>query len=77
VTAGLDLAQLESQILREKPGAGGSVLGAVQADERQDVVDPAAFHDGISRSLPLDTWAPRPDPQLPVYLERSTTAELE
>jgi hypothetical protein len=48
---GLDLAQLESQILREKLGAAGSVLGAVQADERQDVVDPAAFHDGISRSL--------------------------
>ena len=25
--------------------------GAVQADERQDVVDPAVFHDGISSSL--------------------------
>jgi hypothetical protein len=48
---GLDLAQLESQILREHLGAAGSVLGAVQADERQDVVDPAAFADGISRSL--------------------------
>src|SRR6202050_371034 len=48
---GLDLGQLESQILREKLGAAGSVLGAVQADERQDVVDPVAFHDGISRSL--------------------------
>jgi hypothetical protein len=48
---GLDLAQLESQILREKLGAAGSVFGAVQADERQDVVDPTAFHDGISRSL--------------------------
>jgi hypothetical protein len=48
---GLDLPQLESQILREHLGAVGSVLGAVQADERQDVVDPAAFHDGISRSL--------------------------
>jgi len=48
---GLDLAQLESQILREHLGAAGSVLGAVQADERQDVVDPEAFHDGISRSL--------------------------
>jgi hypothetical protein len=48
---GLDLAQLESQILREKLGAAGSVLGAVQADERQDVVDPAAFDDGISHSL--------------------------
>jgi hypothetical protein len=48
---GLDLAQLESQILREHLGAAGSVLGAVQADERQDVTDPAAFYDGISRSL--------------------------
>ena len=48
---GLDLAQLESQILREHLGAVGSVLGAVQADELQDVVDPEAFHDGISRSL--------------------------
>lgn len=48
---GLDLAQLESQILREHLGAAGSVLGAVQADERQDVVDPVAFQEGISRSL--------------------------
>lgn len=48
---GLDLAQLESQILREHLGAPGSVLGAVQDDERQDVVDPEAFHEGISRSL--------------------------
>ena len=48
---GLDLAQLESQILREHLGAVGSVLGAVQDDERQDVVDPEAFHEGISRSL--------------------------
>ena len=48
---GLDLAQLESQILREHLGAVGSVLGAVQADERQDAVDPEAFHDGISHSL--------------------------
>lgn len=48
---GLDLAQLESQILRSHLGAAGSVLGAVQADERQDIVDPATFHDGISRSL--------------------------
>jgi hypothetical protein len=48
---GLDLAQLESQILREHLGAAGSVLGTVQADERQEVVDPEAFHDGISRSL--------------------------
>ena len=48
---GLDLAQLESQILREHLSAAGSVLGAVQADERQEVVDPEAFHDGISRSL--------------------------
>lgn len=48
---GLDLPQLESQILTEKLGTAGSVLGAVQADERQDVVDPVAFHDGISRSL--------------------------
>lgn len=48
---GLDLGQLESQVLREHLGAAGSVLGAVQADERQDVVDPAAFADGIARSL--------------------------
>lgn len=48
---GLDLAQLESQILKEHLGTAGSVLGAVQADEHQDVVDPPAFHDGISRSL--------------------------
>ena len=48
---GLDLAQLESQILWEHLGAAGSVLGAVQADERQEVVDQEAFHDGISRSL--------------------------
>lgn len=48
---GLDLAQLESQILREHLGSAGSVLGAVQADERQDAVDPQAFRDGISRSL--------------------------
>jgi hypothetical protein len=50
---GLDLAQLESQILREQLGASGSVLGAVQADEHQDVVDPGAFHEGISRSLAM------------------------
>jgi len=48
---GLDLGRLESQILRGNLGAVSSVLGAVQADARQDVVDPAAFHDGISRSL--------------------------
>lgn len=45
---GLDLAQLEARILR---GATGSVLSAVQADERQDVVDPEAFNAGISQSL--------------------------
>jgi hypothetical protein len=48
---GLDLPQLELQILAQHLGAAGSVLGAVQADQRQDVVDPAAFHDGISQSL--------------------------
>ncbi len=48
---GLDLQQLESQILREHLGASGSVLGAVQADEHQDLMDPAAFYAGISRSL--------------------------
>jgi hypothetical protein len=48
---GLDLPQLESQILKQHLGASGSVLGAVQADERQDVLDPAAFAEGISRSL--------------------------
>lgn len=37
--------------MREHLGAAGSVLGAVQADERQDAVDAEAFHDGISRSL--------------------------
>jgi hypothetical protein len=48
---GLDLEQLESQILRNHLGASGSVLGAVQADELQELVDPAEFHEGIARSL--------------------------
>src|SRR6202012_4086450 len=44
---GLDLAQRESQILKDHLGVAGSVLGAVQPDQRQDGVDPAAFQDGI------------------------------
>jgi hypothetical protein len=48
---GLDPEQFESQILRNHLGVFGSVLGAVQADELQKLVDPAEFQEGIARSL--------------------------
>ena len=48
---GLDPSQLETQILGDRLGPGGSVLAAVQADERQSVIDPSQFHEGLARSL--------------------------
>jgi hypothetical protein len=48
---GLDPEQFESQILRSHLGGFGSILDAVQADELQELVDPAEFHEGVARSL--------------------------
>jgi hypothetical protein len=48
---GLDPSQLETQILGDGLGPGGSVLAAVQADERQSVIDPVQFQEGLTRSL--------------------------
>jgi hypothetical protein len=43
---GLDIEQLESQILR-----GASVLAAVQGDDQQHAVDAEDFRDGLAHSL--------------------------
>lgn len=48
---GLDIDQLESEILARQPGAEASVLAAVEADDQQHAVDPAAFRAGLARSL--------------------------
>jgi hypothetical protein len=48
---GLDAGQLEGQILGGRFGSGGSVLGAVQADDQQHAVDPGDFSEGLARSL--------------------------
>jgi hypothetical protein len=48
---GLDLDQLESEVLARQPGAAASVLAAVEADDQQHAVDPAAFREGLARSL--------------------------
>jgi hypothetical protein len=47
---GLDSGQLESQVLGPHLG-GGSVLAAVQADDQEHSLDPAAFKDGLAASL--------------------------
>jgi hypothetical protein len=47
---GLDSGQLESQVLAPHLG-GGSVLAAVQADDQEHSLDPAAFKDGLAASL--------------------------
>jgi hypothetical protein len=47
---GLDPEQLESEILARQPAAA-SVLAAVEADDQQHAVDPAAFRQGLARSL--------------------------
>lgn len=56
---GLDLEQLESQIL------GASVLGAVQATGQQHAVDAEEFRDGLARSLAEGSFADRPGPPRP------------
>jgi hypothetical protein len=47
---GLDAGQLEDQVLSSHLG-GGSVLAAVEADDQEHALDPAAFKDGLARSL--------------------------
>jgi hypothetical protein len=47
---GLDSGQLESQVLAPHL-KGGSVLAAVQADDQEHSLDPAAFKDGLAASL--------------------------
>jgi len=48
---GLDPDQLESEILARQPGGPTSVLAAVEAADQQHAVDPAAFREGLARSL--------------------------
>lgn len=48
---GLDPGQLESLVLGGHLGASGSVLELAQAGARAGEVDPAAFMDGLARSL--------------------------
>jgi hypothetical protein len=48
---GLDVGQLESEILARQPAAAASVLAAVEADDQQHAVDPTAFREGLARSL--------------------------
>jgi hypothetical protein len=48
---GLDPGQLESQALAAHLPSAGSMLAAVQADDQQQVIDPAAFQDGLAHSL--------------------------
>lgn len=48
---GLSPDQLESQVLARHLPPGGSVLAAVEADDQQQVLDPAAFKDRLARTL--------------------------
>ena len=48
---GLNPEQLESQVLARHLPPGGTVLAAVEADDQQHVLDPAAFRDGLGRTL--------------------------
>jgi hypothetical protein len=48
---GLNPDQLEAQVLARHLGPRGSVLAAVEADDQQFAVDPAAFRDGLAQSL--------------------------
>lgn len=48
---GLSPDQLESQVLARHLPPGGSVLAAVEADDQQQVLDPAAFKDRLARAL--------------------------
>ena len=48
---GLDPGQLESLVLGGHLGAPGSVLERAQADAQAEEVGPAAFMDGLARSL--------------------------
>ncbi len=48
---GLDPGQLESQVLAAKLLPHRSVLAAVEADDQQQAIDPAAFHEALALSL--------------------------
>lgn len=48
---GLDLEQLETQVLASRLGPGGSVLTAVEADDQQYIVDRDAFRQALASSL--------------------------
>jgi hypothetical protein len=48
---GLDVDQLESQVLAAHLGPGGSVLAAAEVDDQEHSLDPAAFKAGLARSL--------------------------
>ena len=48
---GLDPGQLESQVLGNRLGEGGSVLTMVEAGDQEHAVEPSAFRDGLARSL--------------------------
>jgi len=48
---GLDVEQLESQILAGHLGPGQSVLTAVQASDQQYGIDPETFRDALAKSL--------------------------
>ena len=48
---GLSPDQLESQVLARHLPPDGSVLAAVEADDQQQVLDPAAFKDRLARTL--------------------------
>jgi hypothetical protein len=48
---GLDVEQLESQVLAGRPSDGRSALALAEADAREHEVDGAAFADGLARSL--------------------------
>jgi hypothetical protein len=48
---GLNPGQLESQVLARHLPPGGSVLSAVESDDQQRALDPAAFRDGLARTL--------------------------
>jgi hypothetical protein len=48
---GLNPDQLESQVLARHLVPRGSVLAAVEADDQQYALDPAAFRDGLAKTL--------------------------
>ena len=48
---GLDIDQLQAQVLAAHLPAGGTVLAAVEAGDQQQAVDPAAFTAELARSL--------------------------